>query len=442
MNKKLFIFLGLIGILSIFSFSRNAVNAFATFNYFGGTVHQNISSAALAPLGISEDSFQVMDDGNTAQDYVGTKRFLTASHHFDDNRLADGVKYIDSQLAVAISSAADADKDKKAWKNTLYTFGELIHTAQDFYAHSNYVEFNLKDNASLKPEDIPLPDWNTIANLSPSRTGLKSGYFFYVNAGNNEKTNIRRVSANMIKLEFKGTNFLSDREYAEATKDYDGYIKYVTEVPIDVLHRDLNKDNNASSAGKMVNPATGKTIFDYAFNLAVRETNREWARLEAGIKEKYPAKANRIILSLKKGLGKIKVARGPLLETVLVPADKPEPVKTSMVLNKDEYYVIDASGTYSCWDDQTDGVDAYYCDAEWRVGPKPVAWKQLLLDDVSMFTIAEQNEDTTDYNSSHFYSTYIPGTGKPLKLQISDAIGSSSDNHGGLEVKIYRGIIQ
>jgi hypothetical protein len=304
----------------MFSFSQDAVNAFATFNCFGGNVHKNISSAALAPLGISEDSFQAIDDGNVSQDYVRTRNFLTASHHFDDNRLADGVNYIDSQLAEAISSAADADKDKKAWKKTLYTFGEWIHAAQDFYAHSNYVEFNLKDDTSLKPEDIPLPDWSAIANISPSRIGLKSGYFFYVNVGNNEITNSRHVSVNMIKLEFKGTFFLSDKEYEEATKDFNGYIKYVTEVPIDVLHRDLNKDNDASSAGKMVNTATGKTIFDYAFNLAVRETSREWIRLEDGIREEYPAKADRIILSLKKGIGKIKVARGPLARPAITMA--------------------------------------------------------------------------------------------------------------------------
>lgn len=421
---------------------RSGVNAFATFNWVGGTVHQNISTSALTPLGISENSFQIIDDGNTSQDYVGTKKFTTASHHFDDNRLADGVEYINEELNKAINSAANADKDKKAWKETLYTFGELAHTVQDFYAHSNYVEYKLKDNLAQNPGDIPLPNWDEIAKLKPSRTGLKSGYFFYRNAGDNEKTNFRRVSANMVKREYPGTNFLSDGEFAEAAKDFDGYIKYATETPIDVLHRDINKDNGESFAGKKVNPVTGKTIFDYAFNLAMRETDREWKRLEEGIKEKYPEKSGRIIASLKKGVGNIKVLRGQFLEKILVPADNSEPAKSLLALNKGEYYVIEASGAYSCWEDKTDGVDAYYCDAEWRVGPKPVAWQQLLLDDVPMFKIAEENGDATDYNPNHVYSTYLAGKGNTLKLQISDAIGSSSDNHGGLEVKIYRGIVQ
>ncbi|MBI5399308.1 hypothetical protein HZB07_01635 [Candidatus Saganbacteria bacterium] len=436
-------FLGFFLIILSIACMQNVVSAFATFNKFGGAIHQNISTSALLQVGISEASFQVIDDGNTSQDHIGTKKFETASHHFDNNHLANGVKYTKKQLALAIISAVEADKDKSAWQETLYTFGELLHPVQDFYSHTNYVELKLSANPALKPEDIPLPNWDDLTGLAPSRSGLKSGYFFYKNAGNNELTNVRRISAKMIKLEFPGTNFLSDKKYAEAIKDYDHYLKYAAAAPIDVLHRDLNKDESGSSAGKMINPNTGKSLFDYAFNLAVRESIRQWQRLEDGIKEKYPDRAKRIILSLKKGIGQVKIVKGPLLEAISVPADKPEPVNTNSILNKDEYYVIDVSGTYSCWDDKTDGVDAYYLYSHsWREVPKPEAWKHLLLDDLSMFDTAEQNGDITDYHADHFYSTYITGKGNSLKLQIADAINSSGDNHGGLEVKIYRGLVQ
>ncbi|MBN1323462.1 MAG: hypothetical protein JW986_05610 [Methanotrichaceae archaeon] len=128
------------------------------------------------------------------------------------------------------------------------------------------------------------------------------------------------------------------------------------------------------------------------------------------------------------------------IETIRVPADQPEPVYTSAILEVGRYYIIQASGEYSCWSDQTDGVDAYYCYAPWRVGSVPEAWKQLLIDDVPMYDIASENFDPIEYNPDHVYKTTLIGKGDRLKLQISDATWSHEDNSGALDVKIYEGI--
>ena len=55
--------------------------------------------------------------------------------HFDNNAFGPGRAYIDEQRAL-IRPALEHGEAGAAWK----AFGRLTHTAQDFYAHSNYVD--------------------------------------------------------------------------------------------------------------------------------------------------------------------------------------------------------------------------------------------------------------------------------------------------------------
>jgi len=54
--------------------------------------------------------------------------------HFDNNAFEKSYAYIEEQRALTLSSLQKADADS-AWA----AFGRFLHTAQDFYAHSNYV---------------------------------------------------------------------------------------------------------------------------------------------------------------------------------------------------------------------------------------------------------------------------------------------------------------
>lgn len=124
-------------------------------------------------------------------------------------------------------------------------------------------------------------------------------------------------------------------------------------------------------------------------------------------------------------------------DTVIVAADKADAVWTP-VLAPGVLYVVEAAGVWSAWGDRMDGIDAYYCYAEWRVGPTPQLWNQLQIDDRAMSDIAKQNGDSTGYNPSHVYVTTVRGSGQRLKLQLLDAKnGSWSDNHGALSVRVY-----
>jgi hypothetical protein len=56
-------------------------------------------------------------------------------YHFDDSAFEESYAYIEGQRALTVSSLLAHDT-ASAWS----AFGRLIHTAQDFYAHSNYVD--------------------------------------------------------------------------------------------------------------------------------------------------------------------------------------------------------------------------------------------------------------------------------------------------------------
>src|SRR4051794_39091872 len=65
-------------------------------------------------------------------------------------------------------------------------------------------------------------------------------------------------------------------------------------------------------------------------------------------------------------------------QTVVVPSNRPEPVWTAP-LAAGVIYSVEASGTFSVWPDQREGVDAYYVHTP-RVGPRPQPWNQLQID--------------------------------------------------------------
>jgi len=56
-------------------------------------------------------------------------------YHFDNNAFKNSYAYIEEQRAQTVSSLQTADIPA-AWAS----FGRLTHTAQDFYAHTNYID--------------------------------------------------------------------------------------------------------------------------------------------------------------------------------------------------------------------------------------------------------------------------------------------------------------
>ena len=73
-------------------------------------------------------------------------------YHFDNNAFDKSYAYIEEQRALTVSSLM-ANDVSSAWS----AFGRLTHTAQDFYAHSNYIDLWLArqhDGAQLAPSEV------------------------------------------------------------------------------------------------------------------------------------------------------------------------------------------------------------------------------------------------------------------------------------------------
>lgn len=110
--------------------------------------------------------------------------------HFDNCDFDAAVAYIDELYAEAgryadaaakAKAAGDKDAMQKAALSAFFALGQALHGAQDFYAHTNYVE--LQVGAAKEVTDIPLVlPWRAsgkarIAELR--KAGLISGFVFW-----------------------------------------------------------------------------------------------------------------------------------------------------------------------------------------------------------------------------------------------------------------------
>jgi len=112
--------------------------------------HIEICQRALGVL-FSPRALDSIIAANLAQDVL-RNQIGHAELHFDDNAFAAGNAYLEAQRHI-ILEALDHFHDEallSAWR----AFGRLTHTAQDFYAHSNYIRLWA---ASFPPDELPAP---------------------------------------------------------------------------------------------------------------------------------------------------------------------------------------------------------------------------------------------------------------------------------------------
>jgi len=111
--------------------------------------HIEMTRNALA-MHFSERALDVIMTANVKQDVL-RNQIGHDEIHYDNNAIEKGDRYINEQrgyiLAVLLSPSTPG-----AW----VSFGRLLHTAQDYYAHSNYVTLWLDqfDGAPPPPPEI------------------------------------------------------------------------------------------------------------------------------------------------------------------------------------------------------------------------------------------------------------------------------------------------
>ncbi len=224
--------------------------AFSSSDGQGGKVHAEITEEGLRGT-IGSSNLKLIIDANEAQDKKESEGAKDSRRHFAAKTVESALSYIDREKKSALNYACEADTDQESRANALRHFGMLLHSAQDFYSQSNYVELSLKGPQFRgDPLQIPLVDWSRVPG----------GYEGLV---------------------------------ANAADSLDNAVNF-------------SKDNPTTDQGKKVAGKT--TYYNIARELAIRETQRQWALFETLIRNRCGDRAPKIIAALKQASPDVKVS--------------------------------------------------------------------------------------------------------------------------------------
>lgn len=108
--------------------------------------HIEMTRAALAPH-FSEHALNLIITANIRQDAL-QNQFGHDEIHYDNNAIDAGNRYINEQRGYVLAALLSPGN-----LGACVAFGRLLHTAQDFYAHTNYVTLWLDEHK----EPLPAP---------------------------------------------------------------------------------------------------------------------------------------------------------------------------------------------------------------------------------------------------------------------------------------------
>jgi hypothetical protein len=132
-------------------------------------IHAEITRQALQDR-VSDRALDRIIEANLHQDRL-LGQIGHDEYHFDNNAFEKSYAYIEEQRKLVVSSL-QAEDIPSAWA----AFGRLSHTAQDFYAHSNYIDLWL----ACQPDGV-LPTPSEVDPLDPDlidTRALRSGKIY------------------------------------------------------------------------------------------------------------------------------------------------------------------------------------------------------------------------------------------------------------------------
>jgi len=132
--------------------------------------HKTITQNAIGKF-FGDDALREIIAANFKQDALANLLGRPVIH-FDNDRIIESLAYIDAELArMGHARGDDTEIQRILWD----AFGRLSHTAQDFYAHSNYVDLWLAENGGL--ENTSHADINGLDENLLSHPRLHTGSF-------------------------------------------------------------------------------------------------------------------------------------------------------------------------------------------------------------------------------------------------------------------------
>ena len=133
-------------------------------------IHARITRQALGAL-FSPRKLGAIIAANSGQDAL-RGQFGHDEYHFDNNALEKSRAYLDEQRALTFSALKSGEA-----ASALSAFGRLTHTAQDFYAHTNYVSLWFARQADSTPP--PALEIDPVAADLIASPDLRSGKLYY-----------------------------------------------------------------------------------------------------------------------------------------------------------------------------------------------------------------------------------------------------------------------
>ena len=141
---------------------------------FTGKIHEELNRQAVKEMGYDAVAVDAVTAGNllTDKDEGVGGEFWTAAAHFDNEQLAAGSKRMKEKILQALKDLDGCDP--AAAREQL---GRVLHSTQDFFAHSNWIENHAFDE---KVDLLSLSDpGKDVICLPGSHKGpLTSGYYF------------------------------------------------------------------------------------------------------------------------------------------------------------------------------------------------------------------------------------------------------------------------
>jgi hypothetical protein len=311
-----FLVVGVLANLPVYAFTTwsarfgsivaNLVSPQAGPDFISAPVHDWITEILQKKHGFNGSAYSEISWAMAYQDIPASEAFLSATNHFDDNKILESLSVVEARKRRIRELLPDvATNDAK--RAEFYTlFGQILHALQDFYSHSNYIELNMRDNPRIRSlSDIPLINWTN------RPAGLKTGYFYWRGLPFDwEKFKQLDTCINGLKEDFPGVNFRNPPDYCafmdcgwgvldpKHYKTFNDAIGNATSNWAE-LHYYLNKDDWSTPMGSQVQPGSGKSIYEFARYLAESETERQWKDIESTIRVNYGTQADRIITAIK-----------------------------------------------------------------------------------------------------------------------------------------------
>jgi outer membrane protein W len=134
---------------------------------FDWSLHRSVTARALSPMGFSINAIDQISDANI---YIDRQEGSNPATHADSEAFEAASALMRSRLRMTAISVINGDM-----KTARATFGYITHTVQDFYAHTNYVEY--MPGAPIDLLHLTNPPSGVTCSKSKVFNGLTSGYY-------------------------------------------------------------------------------------------------------------------------------------------------------------------------------------------------------------------------------------------------------------------------